>query len=103
MTIDPLEIPCPFCEEMITELSEDAVTCEICDIDILIDEWIQGGINALIGKLLRSGVEVWKSEDGWTWDGDGVAQLFTHMALLGLLTIPQTGQAHPYDMTTGDG
>ena len=73
MTIDPLEIPCPFCEEMITELSEDAVTCEICDIDILIDEWIQGGINALIGKLLRSGVEVWKSEDGWTWDGDGVA------------------------------
>ena len=53
MTIDPLTIPCPFCEETITELSEDAVTCEVCDIDIPIDEWIHGGINALAGKLMK--------------------------------------------------
>ena len=74
MTIDPMTIPCPFCEEIIIERSdEDFVTCEVCDIDIPVHEWITGGINALVGKLLRSGVEVWKSEDGWTWDGDGVA------------------------------
>ena len=53
MTIDPLTIPCPFCEEAITELSEDAVTCEVCDIDIPIHEWITGGINALAGKLIE--------------------------------------------------
>ena len=74
MNIDPLTIPCPFCEEIIIERSdEDSVTCEVCDIHIPVHEWIEGGINALVGKLARSGVEVWKSEDGWTWDGDGVA------------------------------
>ena len=32
MTIDPMTIPCPFCEEIIIERSdEDFVTCEVCE------------------------------------------------------------------------
>ncbi len=69
MTIDPITIPCPFCEEIIVERSdEDAVTCEVCDIDIPVNDWITGGINALVGKLLRFGIEIWESSEGWTWD-----------------------------------
>ena len=79
MTIDPLTIPCPFCggfgeitapERM---SMENRIVCRRCKIVLRPADWITGGINALVGKLLRSGVEVWKSEDGWTWDGDGVA------------------------------
>ncbi len=72
MTIDTITIPCPFCEEIIVERSdEDFVTCEVCDIDLPVHDWITGGINAMVGKLLRSGISVWRSDEGWTWDGDG--------------------------------
>ena len=71
MTIDPLTIPCPFCEEIIVERSdEDFVTCEVCDIDIPVHEWIEGGINALVGALVRKGVVVWQASEGWTWDSE---------------------------------
>ena len=79
MTIDPLTIPCPFCggfgeitapERM---SMENRIVCRRCKIVLRPADWITGGINALVGQLLRSGVEVWRSEDGWTWDGDGVA------------------------------
>ncbi len=79
MTIDPLTIPCPFCEGFgeITAPErmsmEDRIVCRRCKIVLRPAVWLEGGINALVGKLLRSGVEVWKSENGWTWDGDGVA------------------------------
>lgn len=83
MTIDPLTIPCAYCgnagipkESITTHGSFDValeIVCYACETQVLPPDWIYGGINALVGKLLRSGVEVWRSEDGWTWDGDGVA------------------------------
>lgn len=79
MTIDPETIPCAYCgsnEALFTHGSFDVtqgMKCLTCGTETSPSDWITGGINALVGKLARSGVEVWKSEDGWTWDGDGVA------------------------------
>ena len=83
MTIDPLTIPCAYCgnagvarESITTHGSFDVVleiVCYTCETQVLPSVWITGGINALVGQLARSGVEIWKSEDGWTWDGDGEA------------------------------
>ena len=75
MTIDPLKICCAYCGSLPMESSIhiDHLFCADCNQEIATENWITGGINSLVGKLLRSGVEVWKSENGWTWDGDGVA------------------------------
>ena len=83
MNIDPETIPCAYCgsngkvkEFLFTHGKFDVtlgITCLTCETETSPENWITGGINALVGQLARSGVEVWKSEDGWTWDGDGVA------------------------------
>ena len=75
MTIDPLKVPCPFCGRLPEEADyDDWISCPDCCSRIEPKNWIECGINALVGQLLRSGVEVWKSEDGWTWwDGDDAA------------------------------
>ena len=75
MNIDPLKVPCPFCGRLPEEADyPDWISCPDCCPRIEPESWITGGINALVGQLLRSGVEVWKSEDGWTWwDGDDAA------------------------------
>ena len=79
MNIDPETVPCAYCgstDSIFTHGSFDVtngIKCLTCDAETSPENWITGGINALAGKLARSGVEVWKSEDGWTWDGDGVA------------------------------
>ena len=77
MTIDPLTIPCAYCGGFPDRYDNSQVYCQYClsleDEDAVLqtdDDWITGGINALVGKLVRSGVEVWKSEDGWTWDSE---------------------------------
>ena len=79
MNIDPETVPCAYCgstDSIFTHGSFDVtngIKCLTCDAETSPENWITGGINALVGKLARSGVEIWKSEDGWTWDGDGEA------------------------------
>ena len=82
MTIDPITIPCPFCEEIIVERSdEDFVTCEVCDIDIPVHEWVTGGINALVGKLARQGTHIedmsYGKSPSWAWASDKGNQMGT--------------------------
>ena len=68
MTINPLTIPCAYCGESgeITAPErmsmENRIACRRCKIVLRPAVWLTGGINALVGKLLRSGVAVWKSE-----------------------------------------
>ena len=82
MTIDPETIPCAYCGN--AGVARESVTaygyydvdvvleivCCTCKTHVLSSEWITGGINALVGKLLRFGVSIWRSEGGWTWDDD---------------------------------
>lgn len=73
MTIDPLTIPCPFCggHPIVKDWRwKNNIYCRDCEISLAPEEWIEGGINALVGKLLRFGVSIWRSEGGWTWDDD---------------------------------
>ena len=80
MTIDPETIPCAYCgsngkgdEFIFTHGSFDVtlgVKCLKCGTETSPSDWITGGINALVGKLLRFGVSIWRSEGGWTWDDD---------------------------------
>ena len=76
MTIDPLTIPCAYCggsgeitapERM---SMEKRISCKRCRIVLEPPVWIAGGINALVGKLVRKGVMVWQSPEGWTWDSE---------------------------------
>ncbi len=80
MTIDPETIPCAYCGN--AGVARESVTaygyydvdvvleivCCTCKTHVLSSEWITGGINALVGKLLRFGIEIWESSEGWTWD-----------------------------------
>ena len=78
MTIDPETIPCAYCgsngkgdEFIFTHGSFDVtlgVKCLKCGTETSPSDWITGGINALVGKLLRFGIEIWESSEGWTWD-----------------------------------
>ena len=78
MNIDPLKVPCPFCgnsgnrKEFLTEDWEMVVeiTCFTCEMKVSTKDWITGGINALVGQLARSGIEIWESPEGWTWDSE---------------------------------
>lgn len=72
MNIDPVDIPCVYCSgkgEKYESIEYGVeISCYSCGIKIFMDDWITGGINALVGKLLRFGIEIWESSEGWTWD-----------------------------------
>ena len=74
MIIDPLTIPCPFCggkgEKRESVEYGMEISCLACVVTVCAEGWLTGGINALVGKLLRFGVSIWRSEGGWTWDDD---------------------------------
>ena len=76
MNIDPETVPCAYCgstDSIFTHGSFDVtngIKCLTCDAETSPDNWITGGINSLVGKLVRKGVMVWQSPEGWTWDSE---------------------------------
>ena len=52
MTIDPLEIPCAYCggkgEKRESVEYGMEISCLACGVTVYVDDWIEGGINALI-------------------------------------------------------
>ena len=60
MTIDPLTIPCAYCGGFPDRYDNSQVYCQYClsleDEDAVLqtdDDWITGGINALVGELTK--------------------------------------------------
>lgn len=74
MTIDPLKIPCPFCGSfpVIGNGSSGLISCPNCLPLMMEEDWIEGGINALAGKLERlEGIKFFQKDYGfhrvWDW------------------------------------
>lgn len=77
MTIDPLTIPCPFCGEYpIVKDWRNNIYCKDCEISLTPEEWVEGGINALVGKLARQGIRIEDKSYGetpsWAWVTDEI-------------------------------
>ena len=74
MNIDPLKVPCPFCDDegqrVVTVKYGEEIECTSCEARAFDGDWVFGGINAMVGKLTRKGVFVWESPEGWTWDSE---------------------------------
>ena len=74
MTIHPLKIPCAYCggageitapERM---SMEKRISCRRCRIVLRPAAWIEGGINALAGKLMRKDCSIgYAGGMNWRW------------------------------------
>ena len=76
MIIDPLGIPCAYCggkgEKRESVEYGMEISCLACGVTVYVDDWIEGGINALIGKLHRHHTYVENllldsSDKPWFW------------------------------------
>ena len=81
MTIDPLTIPCPFCGRLPEEADySDWISCPDCCPRIEPKSWIEGGINALAGKLMKENIFVELHppyiKPQWVWSVD--RRKYTH-------------------------
>ncbi len=78
MTIDPLKIPCAFCGflPVIGNGLLGLISCTNCSAVVMEDEWITGGINALVGKLARQGIRIedksYRETPSWAWVTDEI-------------------------------
>ena len=85
MTINPLDIPCAYCNgkgEKYESIEYGVeISCYSCEVKVFVDDWITGGINALVGKLARRGVHIedmsYGKDSSWAWASDKGSQMGT--------------------------
>ena len=80
MTIDPLTIPCAYCQNTCTGLADDddsIIHCDYCEISVPVTEWTKVGIYVLAGRLAEKGFYFAYGEDDeknqdWMWVDDRI-------------------------------
>ena len=76
MAIDPLKICCAYCGSLPMESSIhiDTLFCSDCRQKIATENWVTGGINAMVGKLVRRRIYFYSIKspkpERWGWDDE---------------------------------